>query len=196
MKKRTGKVREGRGLSFPLSSSEVDCCYYMFCWAMNSMSSHSCAPTHDPTMPPTSCRLSSSFPVLLEPGSLRRSFCTWPTPPGVLGLLSIMLNQPVSPVYRRIKTYYIKSFGKKKLKDARFVCFVFKSPSGSLSPWKLHTWTVQENSRETEMFQTITLDKIKQHQQIALTINYVLSKWNNPSIVTPSSWINDATLTG
>lgn len=64
-------------------------------------------PVHQPTIPlcsppPPSCYLSPStslefsFPALLEPGSLRKSFCTWPTPPGILRLLSIMLNQPES----------------------------------------------------------------------------------------------------
>lgn len=91
---------------------------------MNSMSSHSCAPTHDPTMLPTSSillPLPFYFPGIFIPSFVRTrepeeeflhmAYSSWHPQAALHNAESAR----ISPVYRRIKTYYIKSFGQKNI---------------------------------------------------------------------------------
>lgn len=117
-KRATARLGKGRGLSFSLSGSKVDHCFYMVCLAWNSMSSpHPCIPTHDPITLPTPSILSGvplrfcgiSIPSFVRTGKPKEEFLhmvysSW-HPQAALHNAEAAR---VSPVYRTIKTYYTK----------------------------------------------------------------------------------------
>lgn len=124
-----------------LSGSEVDCCFYMVHLTSKSSSSpHSCVPAHDHKYIPSHsslslfCHLSASlefsFPALLQLGSPRKSFCTWPIPSGVVRLLYIMLKQQESALSTGRLRHYTKVIWKKKIIKRCYICLVYFS-----KPW-------------------------------------------------------------